>query len=78
MNNNWEQIFRGWSQPLGSTESAKAENAERMIKSAIENSPVLAEKDISVFVQGSYKNNTNVREDSDVAGSNKQADKITI
>lgn len=66
MSIDWEQTFRKWSKPSSETESTKAENAERMIKAAIDNSQILSTKDISVFPQGSYRNNTNVREESDV------------
>ena len=66
MSIDWEQTFRNWSKPSSENESTKAENAERMIKIAVSNSQILSSKDISVFPQGSYRNNTNVREDSDV------------
>ena len=66
MSIDWEQTFRNWSKPSSKTESTKAENAERMIRTAINNSQILSAKDISVIPQGSYRNNTNVREDSDV------------
>lgn len=66
MSIDWEQTFRKWSKPSSDTEAEKAANAERMIRTAIKESNILATKDISVFAQGSYRNNTNVREDSDV------------
>jgi len=66
MNNNWETIFREWSKPASDTEQEKCENAERMIRVAIKESDKLAKRTIDVFAQGSYRNNTNVRHDSDV------------
>jgi len=66
MSRDWEEIFRQWSQPSSNTESDKAKNAECMIKNAITNNTALSQHKVNVFVQGSYKNNTNVREDSDV------------
>ncbi len=66
MSIDWEQTFRKWSKPSSATEAERAANAENMIRTAIENNDKLAMKDISVFAQGSYRNNTNVREDSDV------------
>lgn len=42
------------------------ENAERAVRNAINASAKLNSRDIRVFVQGSYRNRTNVREDSDV------------
>ena len=66
MERDWEHIFREWSKPSSETESAKAENAERRIREAIEESPTLAKMNTRVFAQGSYRNNTNVRIESDV------------
>jgi hypothetical protein len=63
---DWEDTFRRWSKPSSDTEAAKMENAESMIRDAIRECPVLAQRDIQVFPQGSYRNNTNVRQDSDV------------
>jgi hypothetical protein len=42
------------------------ENAESMVRSAIRACPVLAQREIQIFSQGSYRNNTNVKKDSDV------------
>ncbi len=63
---DWEDTFRRWAKPSSDTEAAKMENAESMIRDAIRECPVLAQRDIQVFPQGSYRNNTNVRQDSDV------------
>ncbi|SRR6266568_4785555 len=64
--NNWKEKFQSWSQPPSTTEQEKSGNAEAGIKKAIEGNPELASKDITVFPQGSYPANTNVRLDSDV------------
>jgi len=61
-----EDTFKSWAQPLGEIESSRCENAERMIKDAINNDRELSNMDISVFTQGSYKSNTNVRQGSDI------------
>ena len=66
MSRDWEETFRAWSKPSSATEQERADNVERMIRDAITESKTLAKHTIEVFVQGSYKNNTNVREDSDV------------
>jgi hypothetical protein len=63
---DWESIFNQWSKPPGKTEQDKCENAEKAIKNAIITSDKLKYRDIKVFPQGSYKNRTNVRKDSDV------------
>ncbi|MBI3781933.1 MAG: nucleotidyltransferase [Deltaproteobacteria bacterium] len=66
MSYDWENTFRAWAKPLSDTAQTKCENAERMIRAAIRERPTLQQHTIEVFPQGSYRNNTNVREDSDV------------
>jgi predicted nucleotidyltransferase len=66
MSQTWEATFSNWGASPGPTEQAKADNAERAVRKAIEASSKLTSKPIEVFVQGSYANRTNVREDSDV------------
>jgi hypothetical protein len=48
------------------TEKDRREHAESMIRDAISASSVLAQKKIKVFAQGSYRNNTNIPQESDV------------
>lgn len=66
MSQDWETTFREWARPPGVTEEQKCNNSEKAIKAAIADSPELSKRNISVFAQGSYRNNTNVRQDSDV------------
>lgn len=61
-----EDTLNGWRKPPSDTEEAKLTNAENRIKQAIANSEDLKAFDISVFGQGSYANDTNVRLESDV------------
>jgi len=61
-----EEQLRRWTQPAFDNEDARAENTERLIREAIEGDAFLSTLGISVFAKGSYKNNTNVRRDSDV------------
>lgn len=66
MERDWETTFRNWSKPSSDTEQQKSDNAEKAIKAAISESPELSKRHISVFPHGSYRNNTNVRQDSNV------------
>lgn len=66
MSIDWESTFRNWSKPSSDTEKEKCENTERMIHDAIHQSQVLNTRNIKVFAQGSYRNNTNVKQASDV------------
>lgn len=62
----WEPILTTWASGPGKTEQDKCDNAANMIKKAIAANDRLSTLDISVFPQGSYRNRTNVRQDSDV------------
>jgi hypothetical protein len=63
---DWESTFRRWSRPASNTEDEKRDWTEHAIREAIQESPELSDLSIRVFAKGSYKNNTNVRLDSDV------------
>jgi hypothetical protein len=63
---DWEQRFRIWSKPSSDDEWEKQENAQRMIGDAIRAYQPLKDRDIKIIGQGSYRNNTNVRQESDV------------
>lgn len=66
MSRDWEEQFREWAKPPGKTEQDRCDNAESAIRNAIKASDKLKARDIRIFAQGSYRNNTNVRKDSDV------------
>lgn len=66
MARDWESQFREWAKPPGKTEEDRCENAVSTIRNAIRASETLRARSISVFSHGSYRNNTNVRRDSDV------------
>lgn len=66
MGRDWESTFREWSKPSCETEATKCDNAVRMIRDAIKESRLFEEMSMEVFAQGSYRNNTNVRQESDV------------
>ena len=66
MSRDWESVFGTWGAPPSVTETEKMENAERAVKKAIAASDALRSRDVRVFAQGSYRNRTNVRQESDV------------
>lgn len=66
MNQDWEEKFKRWAAPPGKTEEERCSNAEKAISNAINASDKLNYRNIRVFTQGSYRNNTNVKADSDV------------
>jgi hypothetical protein len=61
-----EETFTHWAQAPGATEAEKSEHAEKAVRKAIAEDEDLAALDTSVFVQGSYRALTNVRQESDV------------
>lgn len=61
-----EERLQGWTAPSSDTEQDKQERAERMVREAIRNHAAFEGCRIRVYAKGSYKNNTNVRTDSDV------------
>lgn len=66
MSRDWEAQFREWAKPPGKTEQDRCDNAVSAIRNAIKASDKLRTRGVSIFAQGSYRNNTNVRKDSDV------------
>ena len=63
---NWEHVLSTWSKPPGKTEQERCDRAVRAIRDAVAVDPTLAAKTVRTFPQGSYRNRTNVRQDSDV------------
>jgi hypothetical protein len=61
-----EADFREWSKPPTTTEEQRCTNAESVVRNAIRSHSALAARNIEVFPQGSYRNGTNVRANSDV------------
>lgn len=61
-----ETTLSSWTSPLSTTEESRVENTVRMIKDAVSSYINLQGHTIEVFAQGSYANNTNVRQNSDV------------
>lgn len=63
---DWETQFRQWAKPPSKTEQERCDNALSAVRQAVAASTKLRPRQISVFCHGSYRNNTNVRQDSDV------------
>lgn len=66
MINNLEDKLKKWSAPLSTSENSVCETAVRVITDAIVSSDLLKDRNIRITKQGSYANNTNVRNNSDV------------
>ena len=67
-----ESQLENFSKPLSDSEELRCENMIKMVKEAIKNyyyetrKSILNLDDYEIFLQGSYANNTNVRQNSDV------------
>lgn len=66
MARDWKELFKTWSKPPSETEEEKGANAAKMIREAIRGDASLSKRNIDVYATGSYANNTNVRQDSDI------------
>ena len=62
----WDATFRRWAKPLSDTEEEKADNAASIIRAALKASSALSGRNVEVYATGSYRNNTNVRGESDI------------
>ena len=60
------KTFNTWSSGPSKTEQERCENAIRGVKAAIASDGKLQSKSLKVFVQGSYRNNVNISQNSDV------------
>jgi hypothetical protein len=60
-----DQLSR-WTSPAFGNEEERADKTEHDIRAAVKKHPLLAELDVLVMPKGSYKNNTNVRRNSDI------------
>lgn len=65
MSTTWESTFTNWAKPPGQTESDRIQNAITAVRKALDADEELASL-TKVYVQGSYRNRVNVRQDSDV------------
>lgn len=66
MSRDWHELFKLWSKPPSDIEEAKGSTAADMIKDALRSYPALRIRKFEVYPTGSYRNNTNVRLDSDI------------
>jgi len=66
MNVKWENIFATWSTGPSKSEQERCDNTIRAVRTAIGKSEKLSTKSLKVFIQGSYRNNVNVTQSSDV------------
>lgn len=62
---NWEQWLQNSTGPASADEGAKRDRTEERIRDAVRAAGI-SSADARIYVKGSYKNNTNVRLDSDV------------
>ncbi len=66
MSFDWESKFSQWAKPPSNTEEQRCSSVISVIRNAIRRSAKLSNRSIEILVHGSYRNNTNVRQDSDV------------
>jgi hypothetical protein len=65
MSRQWESTFSTWSQSPSKTENERIDRTINSIKNAL-NANELLSINSKIYVQGSYRNRVNVKQDSDV------------
>jgi hypothetical protein len=63
---SWNERLSHWERPASETEEAQIERAASMVRTAISSNPWLMREGVCVSPQGSYYNNTNVRQEADM------------
>lgn len=61
-----EETLSNWTRPASDTEETKLQNALKMVKDALAEDEKIKSLSTEVFGQGSYANDTNVRNNSDI------------
>lgn len=61
-----ENLLKKWAEPPSDTEDQRCDNAVSVVRNAIDSYSALKNRDIRIFAQGSYRNGTNVKTESDV------------
>lgn len=61
-----EETLSNWTRPASDTEETKLQNALKMVKDALSEDETIKSLETEVFGQGSYANDTNVRNNSDI------------
>lgn len=65
MSRKWEELFTSWAQSPSTSESERIERTVSSIRNALNSNDNLRTRS-KIFVQGSYRNRVNVKQDSDV------------
>ena len=63
---SWNERFEHWERPASETEEIQIKRSAGMVQRALNDNPRLVREDVQIRPQGSYHNNTNVRQDSDM------------
>ena len=63
---SWNERFEYWERPASETEEIQIARSAGMIQRALNNNAWLVGEGVQIRSQGSYHNNTNVRQDSDM------------
>ena len=66
MARDWHETFKTWAKPASDTEEEKASRTADDIRLALRKHALLQNRHFDVYATGSYRNNTNVRLDSDI------------
>lgn len=62
----WDTRLSNWERPASDSEEATIERAARMVRDALNTNPWFDAEGVTIEPQGSYHNNTNVRQQADM------------
>lgn len=63
---SWNERFEHWERPASESEETHIQRSAAMVRYALNNNNWLLREGVQVRPQGSYHNNTNIRQDSDM------------
>ena len=63
---SWNERFQHWERPASETEEVQINRSAGMVQGAFNDNAWLVKEGVQIRPQGSYHNNTNVRQDSDM------------
>ena len=63
---SWNERFEHWERPASDSEESRIQRSATMVHAALKTNNWLVQEGVQIRPQGSYYNNTNVRQDSDM------------
>jgi hypothetical protein len=75
---SWNDRLAHWERPASDSEEARIERAAGMVRSTLAGSAWWTSEGITIQPQGSYHNNTNVRQEADMGVTTRAVPRFTL